>query len=126
MNIFIFGNRYYEKDSALVPLLPRLRKNFPGHHFFHQDPTENFLRTNEPLIIIDTVDGIDKVTIFGNLDSFQGSKSITTHDYDLFTDLMLRKKLKTLPPLTIIGVPTKLNADDIIAALQTVIDRQHR
>lgn len=96
-----------EKDNLPLRLLPALKRKFPWIIFIELDPTENFKTSSKnPLVIIDTVVGIDKVTLFKNLDFFANQNTVTAHDYSLIFHLKFLKKLGGIPrDVWIIGIP---------------------
>ena|SRR3989344_8015463 len=108
MNIYVFGNKLIPEDSQVVTIIPSLEKKFPHISFIHADPTGNWWRGDRNFTIIDTVLGINSVTIFTSLEKIEATKSITVHDYDLYMDIQLMKKLKKIDTFTIIGVPVSV------------------
>jgi Ni,Fe-hydrogenase maturation factor len=110
MKVYVFGNPLLKSDSLPLKILPRLKKILPSIDFQVTDPNENFPPQKEKnLIILDTVFGIKKPTIF-DLDDLSllnnGEKTpISPHDYDLLTHLLLLKKLKRVEKVIIIGIP---------------------
>ena len=121
MTISVFGNPVYEDDALLVRMLPQLRKAFPQHKFIHQDPTENIIIPKDEWVILDVAQGIDKITVFNNLDQFESTRSVSVHDYDLFLELKLQEKLNKLPKLKIITVPIDINQDIILKKLAKLL-----
>lgn len=108
MKIYVFGNPLVKEDSVPLGLLPDLKKLFPKVTFIITDPNENFPPKNEKdLVILDTVKGIKKPTLF-NLDDFEKTKNtpVSPHDYDLLFHLLLLKKLKKIDSIKIIGIPS--------------------
>src|SRR3989344_5934623 len=107
MKIYVLGNTLVKEDGVAVGLIPQLRKRLPHYEFILVDPTENWTPDEDkPLVIIDTALGIEKVSVYDNLDVFAQNKAVSVHDYDLFLQLQLLKKLGKLPEkLVIIGVP---------------------
>ena len=89
MKVFVFGNELVAKDSLPVKLLPDLKKKFPSIQFIRVDPAENWADDEKEIIILDTVEGLKKVTIFNSLDEFQKPPNVSLHDYDVYTDLTL-------------------------------------
>jgi len=110
MKVYVFGNPLLKSDSLPLKILPRLKKTWPLIDFQITDPNENFPPQKEKnLIILDTVFGIKKPTIF-DLDDFSSlsyrkKRLISPHDYDLLTHLLLLKKLKRIEKAIIIGIP---------------------
>jgi Ni,Fe-hydrogenase maturation factor len=107
MKIYIFGNPLVKEDSLPLKILPKLKSLFPQIKFETVDPNENFPPKDEKnLIILDTVIGVKKPTIF-NLDDFEkgGRTPMSPHDYDLLMHLLLLKKMKKIDKVKIIGLP---------------------
>jgi len=118
MQISVFGSAAYEKDSALIKLLPQLKKTFPQHQFIYQDPTEDLIIPKDEWWILDMAEGIDKITVFNNLDQFTHKQSTSVHDYDLYMELKLNEKLGRLPKLKIIAVPLEWEKEKILSKLK--------
>lgn len=111
MEVWVFGNPDLTEDATPIQLLPKLRATFPEHTFVHQDPLDEW-HMPERLYIIDTVQGVDVVSVFTSLDAFQNAPHVTMHDFDLGTQLQFMKKLGKLPnELFMFGIPAHLPAD---------------
>lgn len=107
MDVYIFGNPDLKEDSLPIKLIPELKKQFPSHRFIVKDPNEEW-EIPEELVIIDTVLGIDKVTIFDDLKQFASTPRVSLHDFDAFTNLLYLQKLGKLKKIKIIGVPQEI------------------
>lgn len=117
MEVWVFGNADLAEDSMPIELLPRLRKEFPRSTFIQQDPLDEW-EMPQRLFIIDTVQGVELVSIFTSLDAFQNAPHVTMHDFDLGTQLQFMKKLGKLPKeLFIFGIPPQLSRDDAFSQL---------
>lgn len=104
--VYYLGNKKVAQDRAALAVIPYLKKKLPHCRFEHVDPTEDLKQTvHEDLIIIDTIVGLDQVEIFNDLDNFLSSPRFSPHDYDLFLELSLLKKLGKIKKFTIIGIP---------------------
>lgn len=112
--VYILGNPLITIDSLPMKLLPKLRQFCPQFNFAILDPTEELQSEYQDFTCIDTVLGIDKVTVFHDLDFFAYSPRVTVHDYDLPLHLGLLQKLGKLKKITIIGVPAKSNEVKIL------------
>lgn len=115
MKIFILGNPDLEGDNVAVRLMPSLKKQFPKIEFKHIDPLEGFGENlicrisddrriydkkesggNDQITIIDAVKGISEVEKFDDLAQFVSAhKRLTMHDFDLYDELMLLKKMES-------------------------------
>jgi hypothetical protein len=102
--VYYAGNPEEERDRLPKGLIENLRRNFPELEFVHFDPTESGEFPDKP-VLIDTVHGIDKVTLFEGLEAFARSPGNSVHDYDLPLELRLLLKLKKIKGVTIIGIP---------------------
>lgn len=120
MKVYGLGNPLVAKDSLPLRLLPQLRKLLPNIEFIETDPTENFIPENNS-IIVDTVVGIKKITVFNSIDEFETFHSVTAHDYDLSLHLQLLKKLGKLNKIKIIGIPVKYDKDLALEEIKRII-----
>lgn len=121
--IFVFGNPDFEPDALPLKILPELKKRLPNLEFIVKDPNEDF-DFPEKLIIIDTVQGIKKLTLFNSLDQFANTPHLTMHDFDLGMKLKWLAKLKKLPPFTIIGIPMHAKAEKVIEPVITLLENE--
>lgn len=125
MTVWIFGNPDYEPDALPLKILPVLEKQLPDLEFIIKDPNEDW-GLPERLIIIDTVQGIDRVTKFESLAQFASGARTTMHDFDLGMKLQWLAKLKKLPPFVIIGLPMGAReaeiVDEAVTALREIKD----
>lgn len=113
--VYIFGNPDIAVDATPVELLPFLRERFPDIEFLFLDPNEEW-KIPDPLVIIDTVMGIEGVHIFHGLDEFIKTPSLSVHDFDALSQLRLLKKLGKLGQVIIIGLPPHLSTEAAGAA----------
>ena len=105
MNIYVLGNEIDKADRLSLLLIKPLKKKFPRINFIRFDPTEELPEEEGRLVVIDTVVGINKVTIFNDLKAFGPAPQVGVHDYDLYLDLSLKQKLKKLSEFLILAVP---------------------
>lgn len=116
MNIYCIGNVLLENDNLPLRLMDTLRSAFPEHVFLEADPNENFF-PEKGSVIIDTVVGVESVTVYTSLDDFQSSPHVSVHDYDLSFHLKFLRKVGKLPPIKIIGIPQYM---DELTAMESV------
>ncbi|MGC9968502.1 MAG: hypothetical protein ABSC29_02105 [Minisyncoccia bacterium] len=117
MIVYVFGNPDLPADSLPLRILPELQKRFPQVQFEVKDPNEEW-DVPEELTIIDTVEGINEVTVFDDLAKFAAVPRVTMHDFDALTNLRYLQKLGKFKKIKIIGVP---GAMDEAGALQKII-----
>jgi hypothetical protein len=120
MHIFVFGNPDIEMDSLPITLLPKLEEQFPTHTFTVLDPNEEW-DVPKDMLIIDTVVGIDTVTVFENLTSFLKAPRVTCHDFDAYANLQFLMKLKKIDSVRIIGIPPHLSEEEALRELTKLI-----
>lgn len=122
--IYVFGNDDVQQDSLPGKLIPHLKQQFPDINFIHADPTENWHQGEKNIVIIDTVEGIKDVTLFDSLDSFQQQTNQTSlHDYDVYTDIALMKKIGKITLAKIIGVPIGKQSNKVLNDVSPLIKR---
>ncbi|HEX9007839.1 MAG TPA: hypothetical protein VF837_01100 [Patescibacteria group bacterium] len=120
MTIYVFGNQDLSED-ALPFLVSKKFKNLPGIIFRTIKPNEDLpLPNDKKLYILDTVVGLDKVTLLTEkeIDRLILSRSTTAHDYDLGFQLKYLRKIGKLEKFTIIGLPMNTDLDyDLINSI---------
>ncbi|MBI4136623.1 hypothetical protein HY469_01020 [Candidatus Roizmanbacteria bacterium] len=124
MKIFVFGNEILETDNLAPSLMLELSSRFPDIEFIHADPTENWWQGEKELVILDTVVGIKKVTVFNSLDAFEKQAQITPHDYDVYMDLLLMLKMGHVQKIKIVGIPDSQDRkliDNLIQAISELV-----
>ncbi|KKS36768.1 MAG: hypothetical protein UU98_C0021G0005 [Parcubacteria group bacterium GW2011_GWD2_42_14] len=107
-------------DSLPTRLLPKLRELFPEVTFTILDPNEEW-EVEKDMIIIDTVVGIEEVTVFESLEAFSKTPRVTCHDFDAYTNLQFLKKLGTIDSTYIIGIPVGMPIVRLIPKLTKAI-----
>jgi len=119
--IHIFGNPLLDFDNLPLKLAPKLKKIFPKINFVITDPNENLKPIGGELIIIDTIEGIKKVTVLDDIKKLEINKSYSLHDFDLAFNLKLLQKIGKLKKIKIIGVPMRGDEEEIFKQLAKVI-----
>ncbi|MFH1509001.1 MAG: hypothetical protein ABIE68_02455 [bacterium] len=118
MEIWLLGNKDLAIDNLPLKLKKKLQKEFPEFEFFEISYIENEESIPRPLVIIDTVQGIDKVKLFRDIKEFRKNPSITMHDLDVHSQLLFLDKLKKLPShILIFGLPQNSEADEVLPDL---------
>lgn len=120
--IYLLGNQIVKKDSLPVKLIPYLQKELPDFSFIRIDPTEGIpTPENKTLILIDTVIGIKKVTLYKSLADFLPSPRFSAHDFDLTTEIPLLMKLGKIKKVTIIGIPQKYSQEKALKEVKFLL-----
>lgn len=119
--IYIFGNPLLDFDNLPLKLAPKLRKIFQEIDFVITDPSENIESINGELIIIDTVEGINKVVLIDDLEKLETNKIYSLHDFDLAFNLKILQKIGKLKKVKIFGVPMKGDEEEILSQLKKLI-----
>lgn len=121
MRFFVFGNPDLEVDALPVQLLPELRKEFVDVSFEVLDPNEEW-DVPKHMNIIDTVVGIDEVTVFEDLNTFIQTPKMTCHDFDAYSNLQFLKKLGKIESVYIIGIPSGIPKAQVKTRLYKAIE----
>lgn len=110
MKVYIFGNKDSPLDKMAFSVAKRLKATSPQIDFLEVGiNTDLPFELEKSIVIMDTVDGLDKVEIIENsdLDRLINKRSSSVHDFDLGFQLKYLKKLGKLGNVTIIGIPMK-------------------
>ncbi len=110
MKILVFGNPLVEEDNLPLKICRRLQ-NIPGMEFKEVDP-EDLPVEGRDLIILDTVKGIEDVTLITDIDSIITEKVYSLHDFDLGYYIKLMKKLGMIDSVRVIGIPVGMREEE--------------
>jgi hypothetical protein len=118
---YVFGNPLVEEDSLPLRLIEKLRREFPSLEFREFDTTEDL--TGRDLNIIDTVKGIKKVMVIGDIDKISISKVYSMHDFDLGQNLKLMKKTGMIDRVSIYGIPMGMKESEALSGVIRLISK---
>ncbi|MDD3487338.1 MAG: hypothetical protein PHF35_03110 [Candidatus Moranbacteria bacterium] len=119
--IYIFGNPLLDFDNLPIKLAPKLREIFPEIDFAITDPNENLKPVDGELNIIDTAEGIKKITVLDDISKIEASSAFSLHDFDLAFNLKLLQKIGELKRVKIFCVPMQGDEKDILEQLEKSI-----
>ncbi|MDD2822755.1 MAG: hypothetical protein PHQ59_01610 [Candidatus Daviesbacteria bacterium] len=114
MDIYIFGNKDIAEDNLAFKVLRKIKGKITNLNFIVVAPNEDLpFADKKNVIILDTIQGINEVTVFDEtfLDKLIFSKSISVHDFDLGFQLAYLQKLGKLKNITVIGLPQSKSID---------------
>lgn len=126
MKVYLFGNEDLREDSLAFKAVEAPGVKVEGVEFVKVKPNEDlpFAQDNcgtdsEPssgedfVVIMDTVYGINEVTVFdeSDLDKISALSRTSVHDFDLGFQLKYLKKLGKLKRVKIIGIPMEKEID---------------
>lgn len=109
-------------DSLPVKLMPKLEEQCREHTFTVLDPNEEW-DIERDMVIIDTVLGIEKVTVFESLEAFSRAPRVTCHDFDAYTNLQFLKKLGKIDSVRIIGIPPSIEEEVVLQEIDKVLKK---
>ena len=108
MKVYVFGNTDLPQDNQAIKITTQLQKTFPEVSFIFVKPNEDVPFVGEKkVIILDTVQGIEKVELIKgeDLDRISVAPRGSVHDFDLAFQLKYLKKLDKIGEVSIIGLP---------------------
>ena len=108
MKVYVFGNEDISDDNRTFKVVKKLEEEFHSIKFKFVKPNEDLPFIDEKdIIILDTVEGIDKTTLISDekIENFILSPRASVHDFDLGFQLRYLKKLGKLGKVKIIGIP---------------------
>ncbi len=121
MKILIFGNPLIEEDSIPIKLIPFLKEEFPSIEFKEFETEEEIKDEGRNLIIIDSIQDIEKTIIVENLNQLKSQKIVSMHDFGLSYNLKLLKKVGYIDSIKIIGVPQKISIQKALKQVKKAI-----
>jgi Ni,Fe-hydrogenase maturation factor len=109
MKVYTFGNEDLKEDNVAFKVAKILKGKIKEVEFIKVKLNEDlpFTATEKIVVILDVIEGIDKVVELGDkdLDRLVVSKSSTVHDFDLGFQLKYLRKIGKLGEVIIIGLP---------------------
>tara|TARA_Y100000310_G_C20652960_1_gene800477 strand:+ start:1009 stop:1380 length:372 start_codon:yes stop_codon:yes gene_type:complete len=117
--IFVAGNRLVEEDKLALVVAENLGTR--GVADFEQiDSLSSLENIPKEFVLLDVAEGITKVEKMG-LDKLGQLKPVSSHDFDLGTELLLYKKLGKIGPVIIIAVPIGYELEKALAEVEEII-----
>jgi hypothetical protein len=108
MKIYCLGNEYVAQDSMAKKIADTL--HIDGVEFIKTDSLEGI---SGDIIILDVVKGITDVRIIEDIDKIKEFYPVSAHDFDIGTELKLRKIVGEIGKVKIIGVPMQGDIEEI-------------
>lgn len=126
MKVYVFGNEDITQDNLAFKAVSKLQNKFKNIDFVKVLPNKDLPFTNKKnVVIMDTIAGIDKVTVFDetDLDKLVLSPRTSVHDFDLGFQLQYLKKIGKLGSIKIIGLPQgkKINYNLLNSILRKLV-----
>lgn len=120
MKLFVFGNEDHKIDDLAFEVVNNLNP-IPGVEVVFVSANDDLpIDHTKSVYILDTVVGIDDVTLIdeSRLDQIVLSPRNSAHDYDLNFQLKYLVKLGKITKINIIGLPTNRNINyDLIHSI---------
>lgn len=123
MDVWVFGNIDLAEDSLPLKILPQLQRQRPDLVFRVREPMEEWDDVPDPLVVVDTVKGLDVVTVLTDLDLFADAPRVSMHDLDLLAQLKFLKKVGKLGHVVVVGVPPALQPDEAIRQIAAALPK---
>jgi hypothetical protein len=120
-DVWVFGNIDLVEDSLPLKVLPQLQRQRPDLTFKTRDPLEEWDDVPDPLIVVDTVKGLETVVVFTHLDAFETAPAVSMHDLDLLAQLQFLRKVGKLKRVTVVGVPPSLTPDQAVTQIAAAL-----
>lgn len=117
----MFGNLLVKEDSLPLKILPRLKKEFREIEFVEFNTVEDLEKEGPDLIIIDTVEGTNDVSLITDINSIKIKNIFSLHDFDLAYNLKLMKKIGMLNSVKIFAIPKNMNEEEAFKKLKKLI-----
>lgn len=117
--ILFFGSESVRGDNLAFKLFEKLKEKYKNLNMKKSNNAMDVIDyLGEKLIIIDAVKGIDDVTVFDDITAFKKIKSVSTHDMDLGSVLLMMDAANKVKKVRIIGIPIGSNVSDVILEVE--------
>jgi Ni,Fe-hydrogenase maturation factor len=122
--ILVFGNPLFDADSIALKVADALKKHKNnGFSFEVLESAEGLEKYGKELLLMDAVEGLDRVELLKGLDSIRLPPRFTTHDFDLAFNLKLLEKTKKISKVRIIAIPKEMQLQDAVFAVEKILER---
>jgi Ni,Fe-hydrogenase maturation factor len=118
MKVLCFGNEFVKEDSLAKELADELK--IDGVEFIKCDSLEG---VSGDVVILDVVEGIQDVVLIG-LNKIKDFHPVSMHDFDLGTELKLRKEIGEIKDVKIIGIPMKGDKEQIKKNIKKILQKE--
>ena len=120
MNILCFGNEHIKEDALAINIANT--QKFKGFELIKCHTPDVITEIKQdPLIILDVVKGIKKITIIKDMEQLKEHKISTLHDFDLGFYLKLAKKMKYINKVLIIGLPQEMKLETATIKIKEIL-----
>jgi hypothetical protein len=116
--ILFFGSAVAGDDTAfkVMKLLKgKVKAKLARCESVHDMPDEG------EVTVVDVVKGIDKVTLFTDIDDFSQARSVSAHDLDLGTHLKIMREMGWPLKVRIIGIPYGMKPEEAASGVEEFI-----
>jgi len=100
--LYVFGNQYLKEDSFAIDVAKELKREI---EVVFCDSPEALFDSEEEIVILDVVKGIEEPIIINDLSLLKTRKMLSLHDFDLAFFLNLLKEMDHNKKFKIIGIP---------------------
>lgn len=121
MKVYCFGNEFIKQDSLAKKLADEIK--IKGVEFVKADSLEGI---GGDIVILDVVKGIKDVILLDDIEKIKEFHPISAHDFDIGTELKLRKAIGDIGKVIIIGIPMKGNIAEIKEKVKSYINNAIR
>ncbi len=121
MKVYLFGNEDHPQDNYSFRAVEHLKTMVGDESSVYNNidfeivkPNQDLpFNENENIILMDTVEGIDKTVLLDDksIDKLVNSPRTSVHDFDLGFQLKYLKKLGKIGNVSIIGLPKDKDID---------------
>jgi hypothetical protein len=130
MIILVFGNPDVDVDSLPLKILPELSNKFPDIDFQFKDPNEDWdlssidsVKKTGRITVLDTVFGLEKVTVIEDINKFTLAPKVSMHDFDALSNLRYLIKLGKIKSVTVIGVPPDITEIEAVEQISEILKK---
>ncbi len=119
-NVLFFGSDYSEDDTAFGVMDILRKKKLRGFEMVKCESVHDIPEEGE-VTIVDVVKGIDKVSLFTDIEAFSHFRSVSAHDIDLGTHLRIMREMGWPLSVRIIGIPFGMKPEEAAPGVEEFI-----
>ena len=126
--VLVFGNPQVENDSIALKVANALKGSKSNGRFSFEfvNSPEELQSYGRNLLIMDAVQGLDRVELIQGLDKIRLSPRLSTHDFDLSFNLKLLEKTKKVDNVSIIAIPQEYQVQAAVYSVERLLKKMRK
>ena len=121
--VFVFGNPLVAADSIALNVAAVLKDKMENVQFEFIESIADLENLPRHLLVLDTVENADKISVIEDLDQLKSEQPVSGHDFDFAMEAKMMLKLGKIDSIAIIAVPADYELGKAVRHVELLIRR---